>query len=59
MERNFVDRKSPGLNDFLMFSWACIPENLIMCVTASKVDVHGILVLNTAHPAMLQCSWLC
>ncbi len=59
IDRHSVDRKAPGLNESLMFNWACIPETLIMCVTASKADMHGFLALNTAQQATPQCSWQC
>ena len=59
MNHHFVDSKVPGHNEPLMFSWADIREALIMCITASKADMHGFLALDAAHPAMPQYSWLC
>jgi len=59
MDHHCVGRKAPGLNEPLMFSWECIHETLIMCVTASKVEMQDCLAVNAAQHATPQCSWQC
>ena len=52
-------QKSPWLESAPCDQLACIRYSLIMCVTASKFNMHGVLAFDVAHLAMPLCSWLC